>query len=139
MAKITEEMKKQWAIDAEQKKQADLARIAELMEKPHIDEDGYPTQDALAIVEMWHWSDSKGWFDFINSIWHLKSWGWGEGVEAAENELDTPTYVYHISTAGWSGNEAIIRSMERNDFMWHTTWVQSRRGGHYIFEDRRYA
>jgi hypothetical protein len=41
---------------------------------------------------------------------------------------------FDISTAGWSGNESLIRAMEKNSFMWATTWVQSRRGGHYIFE-----
>jgi hypothetical protein len=105
-----------------------------------LDEDGYPTDEALQIVEAWHWTDPKGWFDFIKEIWHLKNWGWGEGEEPHEwsgkldQYKDKMIYQYDISTAGWSGNESIIRSMQKNEMMWHLNWVQSRRGGHYIFE-----
>jgi hypothetical protein len=87
-------------------------------------------------VRIWHWSDSKGWFDFIKSIWHFASWGWSEGEADHDWRKDEKVYQYHISTAGWSGNESIIREMEQNSMMWHLTWVQSRRGGHYIFELR---
>jgi hypothetical protein len=110
------------------------ANIAQLMQEELIDEDGYPTEAALTIVRIWHWSDSKGWFEFIKSIWHLASWGWSEGETDHDYRKDEKVYQYHISTAGWSGNEAIIREMEQNSMMWHFNWVQSRRGGHYIFE-----
>lgn len=98
-----------------------------------LDEEGYPTEDAYLVIEKWHWIDEKGWFDFIKSIWHLASWGWKE-KEEPHDWKDEMVTRYHISTAGWSGNEAIIRAMENNHMMWHLTWVQSRRGGHYIFE-----
>jgi hypothetical protein len=110
------------------------AHIAQLMQEELIDEDGYPTESALTIVRIWHWSDSKGWFEFIKSIWHLASWGWHEGEADHDYRKDEKVYRYNISTAGWSGNEAIIREMEQNSMMWHLNWVQSRRGGHYIFE-----
>ncbi len=103
-----------------------------------LDEDGYPTDDVLTLIEIWHWSDTKGFFDFIKSIWHLADWGWYEedgGKDLFLNEeLTTDIHRYHISTAGWSGNESIIRSMQKNIWLWHNCWVQSRRGGHYIFE-----
>lgn len=121
-----------------QKMQQDIADskalIAKLMELYLLDDDGYPTSAALDIVEAWHWSDAKGWFDFIKSIWHLASWGWHEGEADHEYRKDKKVYRYNISTAGWSGNESIIRSMEKNDSMWHLNWVSSRRGGHYVFE-----
>jgi hypothetical protein len=110
------------------------AHIAQLMQEELIDEDGYPTEAALTIARIWHWSDSKGWFEFIKSIWHLASWGWHEGEADHDYRKDEKVYRYDISTAGWSGNEAIIREMEQNSMMWHLNWVQSRRGGHYIFE-----
>jgi hypothetical protein len=110
------------------------ANIAQLMQEELIDEDGYPTEAALTIVRIWHWSDSKGWFEFIKSIWHLASWGWHEGEADHDYRENEKVYRYDISTAGWSGNEAIIREMEQNSMMWHFNWVQSRRGGHYIFE-----
>lgn len=97
-----------------------------------LDDDGYPTDDALTIIQNWHWDDIAGWFKFIENIWHLRSWGWSEGNTLDEYGKDV--YRYTISTAGWSGNESIIYSMQENGMLWHLTWVQSRRGGHYIFE-----
>lgn len=103
------------------------------------DDDGYPTDLALEAIEKWHWDDPKGWFEFIGSLWAYKDWGWKEKDEPHElNRLeqykDRIVHRYHISTAGWSGNESIIRAMQANSMMWHLQWVQSRRGGHYIFE-----
>ena len=105
-------------------------------EENFLDEDGYPTDNALELIAKWPYNDPKGWFKFIENIWYLKSWGWTEG-SYKENESDKKDkYRYYISTAGWSGNESIIRAMQSNEMMWHLNWVQSRRGGHYIFELR---
>jgi hypothetical protein len=99
-----------------------------------LDEDGYPTHAALKIIELWPYDDKKGWFDFINHLWWQPNFGWNEGPEQHEWK-DEKVYRYHISTGGWSGNETIIEAMEMNkNFLWTMTWVQSRRGGHYIFE-----
>ena len=104
-----------------------------------LDDDGYPTEAALDVVKLWHWNDAKGWFEFIKSIWYMHSWGWKEVEEPHEwseyeQYKDKIVHRYYISTAGWSGNESIIGAMQDNVMMWHLNWVQSRRGGHYIFE-----
>jgi hypothetical protein len=104
-----------------------------------LDEDGYPTEQALEVVEKWHWDDAKGWFKFIEELWAYHDFGWKEKDEPHEWQnhkqyKDKIVHRYYISTAGWSGNEAIIHAMQRNSMMWHLNWVQSRRGGHYIFE-----
>lgn len=112
--------------------------IDTLLQEDMLDDTGYPTDAALKIVELWHWNDSSGWFKFIKSIWHLASWGWVEGEYDHDWDVNEKIYRYTISTAGWSGNESIVGAMESNNMMWYTTWVQSRRGGHYIFEDREY-
>ena len=102
------------------------------MNTEYLDEDGYPTEQALKCIENWPSTDPRGWFKFIESIWYLRSWGWGEVRKA---DLDSPDKIeYHISTAGWSGNEDIIRAMQENTILWSDAWVESRRGGHYIFE-----
>ena len=105
-------------------------------EEDMLDEDGYPTADALWCIQHWPWDDSTGWFEFIKSIWCLSSWGWCEGEKPHDWDKDKMTYRYDISTAGWSGNESVIEYMEKNHMLWHLTWVQSRRGGHYIFEKK---
>ena len=106
-----------------------------------LDDDGYPTEAALMLVENWHWMYAKEWFEFIKSIWWARDWGWTEGEEPHEWDAGKIVYRYNISTGGWSGNESIIRAMEANGngFMWYLNWVQSRRGGHYIFELRDYG
>ncbi len=109
-------------------------RIAELMDEEHLDDDGYPTEAALEIVRIWHWSDARGWFDFIKSIWHIPSWGWRESEADHEYIKDKKVHLYNISTGGWSGNESIISEMQKTNMMWHLNWVQWRRGGHFIFE-----
>jgi hypothetical protein len=97
-----------------------------------LDEDGYPTEEALEIIKRWGYWDAKGWFDFIGSLWYMADWGWHEGEQEGK-------YIYEISTAGWSGNESLIRSMQEAYFIWSFNWVQSRRGGHYIFELHNYV
>lgn len=101
-----------------------------------VDGDGYPTEEALEIVCRWPFTlDKKEFFEFIKSIWWRADWGWDEGEEDAEYTDDPKVYRYYISTGGWSGNESIIQAIKKNEFlMWSITWVQSRRGGHYIFE-----
>ena len=113
--------------------------IFDLMEHNEMmDEDGYPTDACLDVIKLWHWTDARGWFKFIESNWAYHSFGWTEEIGGVDDFTDLPlkedTLRYHISTAGWSGNESIIRAMKENDFMWSLNWVQSRRGGHYIFE-----
>lgn len=127
-------MKEELLRELEESKARIIKRIDELLDKPIREKDGYyPTEAALEIIRIWHWSDARGWFKFIREVWHLGSWVWSEGEETDELDEDKKAYVYNISTAGWSGNESIIHAMQKN-MMWHLNWVQSRRGGHYIFE-----
>lgn len=121
--------------DNYQRSIADWKRFyAEKIECDSLDEDGYPTEDALELIERWHFNDAEGWFVYIRSIWWSADWGWKEKEEPHEYKENTMVHRYHVSTGGWSGNESIIRAMQDNHMMWHLNWVQSRRGGHYIFE-----
>ena len=126
----------EWEVKMQKDIDESKSKIAVLMEEELLDDDGYPTDAALEIIKLWHWNDEIGWFDFIKSIWHLRSWGWNEGLEEHEWDKGKQVYRYNISTAGWSGNESIIHAIEQNRMLMGCTWVQSRRGGHYIFERR---
>lgn len=100
-----------------------------------LDEDGYPTEFALGKIRDWDIMDSKGWFDYIFSIWNFESYRW---TEDGEDEIHKkPVTKYYLSTGGWSGNESIIGAMQENRMLWFLTWVQSNRGGHYVFYIRK--
>lgn len=100
----------------------------------NLDDDGYPTELACDRIRAWHWSDKQGWLKFVESLWYLADWGWSEADEPDDLDPSKIVHRYHISTAGWSGNETLIRAMLDNSMLWHSVWVQSRRGGHYILE-----
>lgn len=101
---------------------------------PMLDSDGYPTDECLQIIKNWHWSDPKGWFNFIKEHWWAPDFGWREVDEPHEYRENREVHRYYLSTGGWSGNETLMRAMEQNRTIWSVHWVQSRRGGHYIFE-----
>jgi hypothetical protein len=125
---------KQCHVEAQRIQEENKKKIAALMSNEFLDSDGYPTDAALEIIELWPYSDAKGWFAFIKNIWYMASWGWREGKVDHEFRKDEQVYLYSISTAGWSGNESLIHSMEKNFQIWGLFWKSSRRGGHYEFE-----
>jgi len=108
--------------------------LIELLKDELMDADGYPTESVEKIITAWPLENPKGWFEFIKQQWYYSTWGWKESVQDHEYRKNKRVLRYNISTAGWSGNEYIIRAMQSHSFLWHITWVQSRRGGHYIFE-----
>lgn len=127
--------REKWKEEFKRKQELSKKIIEENLDKDLLDDDGYPTIAAIEIIKHWSYEDLRGWFGLIKSIWYLNSWGWSEGEEAHDYDKDRKVYRYHISTAGWSGNESLIHAMKENEYMcWSLTWVQSRRGGHYIFE-----
>lgn len=88
-----------------------------------LDEDGYPTEEALDTIKNWNYQDVPGLIDFIRSLWK-----WPEYIEITEDKK------LEISTCGWSGNESIIYALESNSIFWHMYWESSDRGGHYVFD-----
>lgn len=97
------------------------------------EEDVYPTDETLKLISEYSLLDKSGkqLLDEIRPIWNYADSGYWH-VE----ETDTH-YKYHISTAGWSGNEDIIRALQKNFIFWHMYWYSSRRGGHHVFELRK--
>ena len=83
----------------------------------------YPSEEVLSRIETWPADNIDGWFDYIRQNW----WMGEELIDDHGIEID-------MSTGGWSGNEDIIEAMQENALMWNLCWVQSRRGGHFIFQ-----
>jgi hypothetical protein len=107
------------------------------MNKEWLDEDGvYPTEAALEKISNWPYEEIPICFEFMKDIWEYSDMGFWEEEETEDHLFQRPVHQYYISTGGWSGNESIIHALEKNWIIWRTTWVQSRRGGHYIFERR---
>lgn len=91
-----------------------------------LDGDGYPRVEVAEAIKNWEitkFEDCITLLEYVGDVWKYKDWGW----ERDGNE-------YHISTGGWSGNEELMAALEQNWMFWNMCWVQSRRGGHYIFE-----
>ncbi len=89
----------------------------------------YPSDGEIVSIQKWDIKTSKdceALLDYGRAIWEYEDWGWNK----------TRHRVY-CSTGGWSGNEEIVDAMRKNFIFWAQAWVQSRRGGHFIFEFRR--
>ncbi len=93
-----------------------------------FDEDGYPTEEILMVVEKWdivkYGSDQL--LELVRNLWN-----WREDLFILKGKK-IKTLVLH--TGGWSGNESIIYSLKRNFVFWGFYWEKHIRGGHYYFK-----
>lgn len=95
---------------------------------PSLDESVWET------IKEWPHTDLPGVFAFIRARWYLADWGWHERDRQDSVIFRVPVRRYRISTAGWSDNEWLISALQHNAMVWMMCWVESRRGGHYLFE-----
>lgn len=98
----------------------------------YLDGDGYPTESTLEKISEWNGTSTQ-LLEFVSGIWWMKDMLWREEDQPHRWRENSAVRVYTLSTGGWSGNEDIIRAMERSPH-WQWIWYQSRRGGHYTFE-----
>ncbi len=106
------------------------------MSDSYLDSDGYPTDSVLQVIESWNSleRDPHELMAFIKKLWNYAEWGWRE-KEVLDNAVLGHCISYNISTAGWSGNEDLIRALKNNKHhFWAIYWEQSSRGGHYIIQ-----
>lgn len=87
-----------------------------------LDEDGYPTEEALKRIAEWTWTDSLAMLEFVRELWCYQNFWTQQGDRLC------------ISTGGRSGNESLIAAMQKNIGFWKLCWHQSTRGGHYEFD-----
>ena len=88
----------------------------------------YPTEEQLEKIKNWpilgiDHVDYKDLMAYVRELWEFGDWGF----------QDNRGGVYTLHTGGWSGNEEIIGALKENMMFWMIYWVQSTRGGHYVF------
>ncbi len=86
-----------------------------------LDNDGYPTPEAITKVEALHSMDDA--IELLTQIWH-----WRVSIEVREFALE-------LHTGGWSGNEEVAEALQESPF-WIRHWWKTERGGHYYFKRR---
>lgn len=89
-----------------------------------MDEDGYPTEEELSTIRNWSADDFTGLMEYIRERWAFGNMGYF--VEDSKG-------VYYLSTAGWSGNESLIKALQENTLIETMHWYAHRRGGHYVY------
>lgn len=87
-----------------------------------LDDDGYPTEEALNRITEWPWRETLRMLEFVRELWRYPNFWTQQGDRLC------------ISTGGWSGNESLIAAMRKNVVFWKLCWHQSTRGGHYEFD-----
>jgi hypothetical protein len=93
-------------------------------------DDGYPTEAALERIAAWRITtraEIHALVDFVRGLW-----AYPEYFRVTQEPGKPP--MWHMSTAGWSGNESIIEALQRNPLFWMFCWQSSRRGGHHTFQ-----
>src|SRR3990172_1564351 len=101
----------------------------------YLDAANYPTAAALAKVSGWPVNDPMdaiALLGFVRRLWAYRGFGaWSEEHRrGALNDKST----YEICTAGSAGNEGLVGALQENRAFWRMAWVQSVRGGHFVFE-----
>ena len=108
-----------------------------------MDDDGYPDDAELDKIAKWDCiatGDFRPLMEYVQGLWQ---WGDRMFIKTGEHKggpyhggIVVTSDVYEVSTGGWSGNESLIAAMQENFCFWAMCWVQSRRGGHFIFHVR---
>ena len=93
-----------------------------------MDKNGYPEESELKKIREWDIYKVPELMEYIEERWKYADCGYWQEIEKNKK------IQWLISTAGWSGNEDIIDAMMNNTMFWMLCWVQTSRGGHYIFE-----
>lgn len=91
-------------------------------------------ENFLDKIKSWSVIDIVGWFEYIRGHWKNTEWGWSEKIIQSKSKKDKYFIEYNISTGQLPENDTIIDAMFENKPLWETTWYQTSRGGHYIFE-----
>lgn len=92
-----------------------------------IDEDGYPTDEALDYLQNFHGSASE-MVDFVRSLMHNGA----SKVEDFVDDFGREEQRLTLVTGGWSGCESVIGALQGTMFHF-LLWESSHRGGKHTF------
>lgn len=107
-----------------------------------LDEDGYPTEEALKTIEKFEdWRNLEKLFAAIKNIWAYPDYFSGPLDEPPKEILpllwrEPKSKWYCLATAGWSGNELIIAALQKNPIIKGFCWYMSARGGLHVYQLR---
>lgn len=116
-----------------------------LAETDLLDDGGYPTPAALALIRDWRGTPHTLVTDVLDPIFAAYGnarWGhrdsWNVGQHGRDGAPDAPTEAnmrveVTLVTGGWSGCESAIGALEDGLF-WFAWWQTSHRGGRHDFE-----
>jgi len=89
--------------------------------------EGYPTEEQLDEIRVWDCTTVVGQWGLLKHVAEL--WTYPQFVKLYEDGC------LEVSTAGWSGNEAIISALVNNQYgFWSLCWRASKAGGWTRFE-----
>lgn len=93
---------------------------------------GYPTRKTQKMIREWNFLNAKSLIDFIQERWAYANSGYFK-IHFKKGTNGVPDMCVDMHTAGWSGNEILIKALLKNPFarLFHTKWEK---GGHYYFE-----
>ncbi len=95
-----------------------------------MDNEGYPEDDELELIEKWDWKDMFGLVDYVRDMWAYPDY-----LKESWHKDSYGTYCLYLElhTGGWSGNESIIRALHRNLMFTNVCYVKWETGGHHYY------
>lgn len=97
-----------------------------------LDEDGYPTDEALDRIRNWGTEDLGSLIDLIWDVWNNFNCGFLLR-DKVEDEDGRSYRELSLATGGWSGNESIVAALRANTMFHLLYWQSSHRGGLHIY------
>lgn len=94
-------------------------------ESKYLDDDGYPTEEALEMIEKFELKSNEDWHKLMAIVKEM--WAYPQCFTKYGDR-------YTLITLGWSGNESIIRALKRNCVFHLMYWESSEMGGRHIYQ-----
>ena len=109
------------------------------MKRPTFFKGGEPTEETLNEIESWVIDNRESFKLFIEYVKECFDTHYGRfEFNSVYNKLsafgEDPFYALEIATGGWSENEVIVRSINRNIYVQARMFKASVSGGLYIYK-----